>query len=447
MLKQPSLKRHILALALTSITLVWVAAAALTYIDARRELNEVLDAHLAQASTLLVAQTSHELEEVETEHDPLQHKYSLRVAFQIWEEGNRLRLRSANAPTEPLSLQENGYSDATINGQRWRVFSAWDNDHSMLIHVAEKTEVRDQLARGIALNLLEPLWIALPLLGIMLWLTVTGSLRPLKRMTNEIEHREPDNLTALDAGTAPSEVLPLIGHLNNLFMRINALIQNERRFTADAAHELRTPVAAIKAQAQVARGATDPQERLRALDQAIAGCDRTSHLIDQLLTLARLDIADADHREPCALRALVAEVMAEIAPTALNKGVQLELIEGAEITTDGLPTLLRIMLRNLLDNAVRHTPAGTLVRVEMTGATPPCITVTDNGPGLPAEELEKISRRFYRPLETKASGSGLGLSIVQRIVEIHRASMEIGLAPNHSGLRVTITFSSHDRTP
>lgn len=441
MLRQPSLKRHILVLTLSAITLVWLAAAAFTYFDARRELNEMLDAHLAQASTLLVAQASHELEEIDTEHGPLLHKYSLQVAFQIWQDGSELRLRSANAPAEPLTTQESGFSDVAIEGQHWRVFSTWDNTHSMLIHVAEKAEVRDELARGIAANLLRPLWIALPLLGVLLWVAVGGGLRPLTRLTREVEQRAPDNLALLDATARPSEVTPLIERLNQLFTRIGSALENERRFTADAAHELRTPVAAIKAQAQVAQGATSDDERNHALAGAIAGCDRATHLIEQLLTLAHLENVAADALESCALRALTAGVIAEIAPAALDKGVHLELNDGEEVIVNGLPTLLTIMLRNLVNNAVRHTPTGTTVRVEVTNLQGrPCISVCDDGPGLPAEELEKISQRFYRPLGTTASGSGLGLSIVRRIAELHHAQLSFSCGETKSGLKVTIIF-------
>jgi len=441
MLRRPSLKRHILVLALSAITLAWLAAAAFTYFDARRELNEMLDAHLAQASTLLVAQASHELEEIDTEHGPLPHKYSLQVAFQVWQGGSELRLRSANAPAEPFTTQESGFSDVAVEGQHWRVYSTWDNTHNMLIHVAEKTEVRDELARGIAANLLRPLWVALPLLGILLWIAVGSGLRPLTRLTREVEQRAPDNLAPLDATATPAEVTPLIERLNQLFTRIGITLENERRFTADAAHELRTPVAAIKAQAQVARGAASDDERNHALQNAIAGCDRATHLIEQLLTLARLESVKTEALEPCALHELAANVMAEIAPTALDNWVQLELIAGDEAVTNGLPALLKVMLRNLIDNAVRHTSSGTTVSVEVsTLQDRPCISVCDDGPGLSDEELEKISQRFYRPLGTTASGSGLGLSIVRRIAELHDAQLSFSSGETKSGLKVTISF-------
>lgn len=436
-----SLKQRLLALALTTVVSVWVGAAIFTYFDAREEFGEILDAHLAQSATLLVVQASRDLDEIETEHTPMSHKYSLRVAFQVWEDGRVLRLHSANAPEHPLAENEEGFSDTVINGHRWRVFGTWDNEGKNLIYVAESTKERDELSRAVASNLLKPLWFSLPVLALLLWLAVTGSLRPLSRLTHELARREPDNLAALDAGTAPREVLPLIERLNNLFARIDASLQKERRFTADAAHELRTPVAAIKAQAQVARSASTDTERLHALDNAILGCDRASHLIDQLLTLARIDTLDDKTTEPCQLRTIASEVIAAIAPAALHQDVHLELAAGQEIAVRGNPVLLKILLRNLIDNAVRHTRPGTSVRVDVADDQELVrLSVSDNGPGIPESEMGKVAERFYRPLGTSASGSGLGLSIVKRIAEIHAASLQLSPNKDGSGLSVTVTF-------
>jgi two-component system sensor histidine kinase QseC len=438
-----SLKQRLLMLALSTVVVVWLAAAAFTYFDAREEFGEILDAHLAQSAELLVIQASHDLDEVETEHTPLLHKYSLRVAFQVWEGGRVLRLHSASAPGLPLADLEQGYSDKIIDGERWRVFSTWDASKKNLIQVAELAKDRDELSRDVAGNLLKPLWFSLPILAFMLWLVVTRSLRPLDRLAGEVAQREPDNLAPLDAESAPREVLPLIDRLNRLFVRIDESLQKERRFTADAAHELRTPVAGIRAQAQVARAASGDGERIRALDNAILGCDRAAHLIDQLLTLARIDTLGDETTEPCHLRSLAAEVIASLAPTALSRDVRLELMEGEEVSVRGNAALLRILLRNLIDNAARHTPAGTSVHIDITdrqGQT--SLSVSDNGPGIPAPELDKLGERFYRPLGTSASGSGLGLSIVKRIAEIHSASMRLSTPEIGNGLSVTIIFKS-----
>ena len=301
--------------------------------------------------------------------------------------------------------------------------------------------MREELARDIAGNLLRPLWFSLPLLALLLWIAVMRGLRPLDKLAREVERREPDNLAALDASSAPREVVPLIERLNRLFTRIDASMQKERRFTSDAAHELRTPVAAIKAQAQVARAATAEAERIRALDNAILGCDRAAHLIEQLLTLARVDTLDRDVAEPCQLRDIAAETIAALAPAALEKGVQLELLAGNEVEVRGNPGLLRVLLRNLLDNAVKHTPPGTSVQVDITHEPgTACLSVSDNGPGIPEQERAKVLERFYRPLGTQGSGSGLGLSIVKRIAEVHDATLQIQPVNEGRGLRVTVAF-------
>ncbi len=438
-----SLRRRLLALALSTVTIVWLTATAITYFDAREEFGEILDSHLAQTASLLVIQASHELNEIETEHTPLLHKYSLRVAFQVWEDGRLLRLHSANAPGSPLSDHEQGFSNKVIDGKHWRVFSTWDDSGINLIQVAELTGDREELSRAVVSNLLDPLWFSLPILALMLWLAVTRSLRPLDNLTGEVAQREPNNLAPLNADTAPREVVPLIERLNSLFVRIDASMQKERRFTAVAAHELRTPVAAIKAQAQVASTASSDTERTHALNNAIIGCDRAAHLIDQLLTLARIDTLVAEITESCQLREIASEMIAAMAPTALNQNVRLELAEGDEISVRGNPVLLQILLRNLIDNAVRHTPSGTSVRISIAmkqGQT--CLSVSDNGSGIPESELDKLGERFYRPLGTSASGSGLGLSIVKRIAEIHSAALQFSSQQNGSGFSVCVLFKS-----
>lgn len=441
MAQRTSLKQRLLALVLAAITLVWLGAAGFTYFEARDEFDEMLDAHLAQAASLLTAQAEHELEEIDTEHAPLIHKYASRVAFQVWEKGRELRLHSANAPQERMASKESGFSDVTFGGERWRVFSAWDESGGFMVQVAERADAREKIKKDIIENLLFPLLVSLPLLALLLWLAVMRGLRPLDKLASEVGRREPDNLAALDASSAPREVAPLIERLNRLFARIKSSMEKERRFTSDAAHELRTPVAAIKAQAQVARAASGDAERIHALDNAILGCDRATRLIEQLLTLARVDTLDRDLTEACRLRDIAAEAIAAVAPVAIEKDMKLELLAGDEVVVRGNPGLLQVLLRNLLENSVRHTPPGTSVQVGIAhenGAV--CLSVSDNGPGILEQERDKVLERFYRPLDTQASGSGLGLSIVKRIAEVHDATLKMQPASEGGGLRVTVSF-------
>jgi len=437
-----ALKRRLLLALLGSIALVWLATALVSYLDARHELDELLDAHLAQSVSLLLAQTGREPEEIDTEHMPQLHKRARSVAIQIWEAGKVLRLHSVSAPAGRLSAREEGFSDARIEGRRWRVFSAWDAERRYLVQVGERYEKRDEIAASLAKNLLLPLLVALPLLGLLVWVSVARALRPLAELGRQVAARDPGNLGALDAGEVPAEVLPLVDNLNRLFGRVVQLIESERRFTADASHELRTPLAALKTQAQVARASVNDAERAHALDQVIAGCDRASHLVQQLLTLARLDPEQPGAGAgPCDLQDLARTAVAELAPYALGRQIEIDLAEGAALPVAGHAGLIAILLRNLIDNAIRYSPAGASVHVRaaLAGGLP-TLTVADQGPGIPAAERDKVGQRFYRILGTEEYGSGLGLSIVKRIAELHGAGFSLADGEQGRGLTVAVAF-------
>jgi len=439
---RPSIRRRVLVLAMIAVALVWTGTAAVVYFDARHEIDEGFDGHLAQTAALLVALSGGDLHDIDEEHAPRLDKRARRVAFQIWR-GNRLLLHSVDAPDEPLAQRE-GYSDRTIDKRRWRVFSTRTRD-GRIIHVGERSDTRDELARGMVINMLSPMLYALPVLALMLWLAVARGMRSLAAITGEVSARDPDNLSPLGVHAAPAEVVPLLEQLNRLFGRIEQSLESERQFTADAAHELRTPVAAIKAQAQVALAATVEKEREDGLRKVVAGCDRAAHLVDQLLVLARLDTANHVGREPCSLRALAAQAVAEAAPYAVGKNVSLELDAGDEGRIAGTPALLHVLLRNLIDNAARYSPSGTAVHIGIAERDDVVeLRVVDQGPGIPEAERQRVFQRFYRALGTGEEGTGLGLSIVQRIAEIHGARIELGTGPDGKGLAVSIVFPHRD---
>lgn len=433
-----SLQARLLVLALGATLLVWGATVAVTWVDAGEEIDEVMDAHLAQAAALLIVQLGEEIEDLELEHVPVLHRDARAVAFQIWEHGRRLRLHSANAPATRLGGKREGFSDRTIDGRRWRVFTAWDRSRDYLVHVGERSELRASLARRIVAGIVAPLLAALPLLALLLWLAVRRGLRPLQQLAGEVGRRQPDSLAALDP-RAPREVVPLIEQLNRLFARIAASLDRERRFTADAAHELRTPVAAIKAQAQVAQLASAPAPRAHALGQVVAAADRAGRLVEQLLQLSRLESGAPAAFTVCALRPLAREVLAELAPRAIAARVALELEDGPEASVSGVPELLAALLRNLLDNALRHGATRVRVRVEPApdGAT---LSVTDDGPGIPAADRGAVLERFRRLPTAGEGGSGLGLSIATRIAEIHGGRLELGDGDGGRGLRVAVAL-------
>jgi two-component system, OmpR family, sensor histidine kinase QseC len=440
---QRSIRRVLLLGVLAAVAATWLATAVVSYLDARHELDELLDAHLAQTASLLIAQAGRESGEVEVEHTPQLHPYERRVAFQFWEDGKVLRLHSANAPnTVRLSARDEGFGDADIDGQRWRVFSGWDDGHRFLVQVGERRKVRDEIVAKIVKNLLWPLAVALPALALLIWLGIDRALRPLQRIGGEVGRRAPDNLAPLDPAGAPPEVAPLVTSLNRLFARVRASIENERRFTADAAHELRTPLAALRAQAQVAQRATSDGERGRALDNVLAGCDRASHLVEQLLTLARLEPQGlGPGQAPCDLRELSQLAVADIIPDAHAKGIDVDLDAETAPTVSGDARLLRTLLRNLLDNAVRYSPAGTDVHVHVgERGRSAFLAVVDEGPGVPPNEMGRLGQRFHRVLGSEAPGTGLGLSIAQRIAEVHGARLTFAATSAQGGLTVTLEF-------
>jgi two-component system sensor histidine kinase QseC len=438
-----SIKRRLLVVLLATILLAWIATLLLSYRDARHELDELLDAHLAQSASLLIAQVGHEVDDIDTEHAPPVHRYSRKVAFQIWEKGQRLLLHSASAPNVPLSPQRDGFSDNDIAGERWRVFSAWDERQHFLVQVGERREARDELVLTIAKHLLQPLLITLPLLGLLIWFGVARGLRPLQALVGQVVARRPDNLAPLEVVAAPVEVGPLVEGLNQLFDRVRVSLESERRFTADAAHELRTPLAAIKTQAQVARAATAEVERRHALDNVLVGCDRAAHLVEQLLTLARLEPGSAALKQPerCDLYALARAAVAALAPAAVDKDIDLQLAEADALHVSGEPALLAILLRNLIDNAIRYSPRHSVVQVRVANAGNGAeLTVIDQGPGIPAESRALVWERFYRVLGTGEAGSGLGLSIAKRIADLHGATIALSEGDAGRGLRVSVIF-------
>jgi two-component system sensor histidine kinase QseC len=438
----PSLRRRLLVLLSGTVLLAWTATALFSYFDARHEIGEMLDAQLAQSAGLVAAQLEHEIEDETGGTVPRQYKQERKIAFQVWDRSDALLLRSASAPETRLSERDEGYADAVIDGKRWRIFSRRDESGRYVVQVGERYELRDELAESVAGHLMHPLAVALPVLALLIWFAVGAGLAPLGRLAAEVGRRAPDNLAPLEESRTPREVRPLLGALNTLFARLRALLEQERRFTADAAHELRTPLAAVKTQAQVALGAVDAEERARALAHVVTGTDRAAHLVEQLLMLARLDPQTAlAQARPASLRDLAAECVAAQAPAAAQKNVGVGLAAEDDGLIAGDSTLLAVLLRNLVDNAVRYSPAGGEIEVSIGREDGTVVLrVTDNGPGIPEAERSRVFERFYRVLGSGEEGSGLGLSIVKRIADLHRASIALAAGPGGRGLKMSVAF-------
>ncbi len=451
-----SLRRRLLVTLLTLTAGIWLITAFSSYRDSRHEIRELFDAQMAQTARTLLSVAGHELIELsgsqlksahihftgETRFTAGGHEYEHKLAYQLWQQPkNTLLLRSFSAPDTALSKKQNGYSTREINGESWRVFSLLDKNTGFQIQVGEAMAIRDELTDVVAFRLGMPLLIALPLLAVLISLGINHTLNPLKRLADAISRRAPTNLDAVDEENAPEEIAPLLAALNRLFERLTSAFENERRFTADAAHELRTPLAALRVQSQVAIRSTDEGERYQALEKILQGTERASRLIDQLLTLARVDPeAGLKQGERVDLEKLSEEVIAGYAGEAAVKRLELSITAGPDCVVAGQQESLAIMLRNLLDNAIRYTPEGGGIEVALEPREDSVLLrLGDSGPGIPETEHTLIFERFYRLAGQEIAGSGLGLSIVRRIAELHHADLRLG----HSrlgGLEVQVQF-------
>jgi two-component system sensor histidine kinase QseC len=449
----PSLRNRLLLTLLPATLVMWALVGVIIYAATQNEVDELIDAQLAQSARLLLNLMGHELKEEESMADEFSdddiaqqfseftHRYEQQLAFQMWLlRENRIWLRTNSAPLYRLAERDAGFEDRVIEGNRWRIYVVTDADRTIQVQVGENSERRQALRDYIAWRVLIPILLAVPLLAFMIWYGVSRAMAPLRNIAADVKNRRPDNLHPIGGAVVPLETQPLIDALNALFQRLQQAFETERRFTADAAHELRTPLAALKTQAQVALRATDDAERRQALAQVVNGVDRATHLAQQLLTLARIDPTLWVGRDQVDLPALAAEVLAEIAPAALARAIDLGLEARASAIVRGDRAMLAILLRNLVDNAIKFTPTGGKVEVRVgRDGERIVLSVDDSGTGIPPQERTRVFERFYRRIDALAPGSGLGLSIVKRIADLHHAVVRLDDAPA-GGLRVEVVF-------
>lgn len=435
-----SMQLQLLAWTLTFVGAVWLVLSVVAWREAESEAEELFDAHLAQTAALLVVLSRDESGDLPEELPS--HRYARKVAFQIWSDKGKLLARSTSAPLEQLTDQDKGFSNRRIDGRHWRIYSKQDDRHHHRILVAETYEARNAVGKELAKHLLTPLVFALPTLALGLVLLMRSRFRPLQRLASSIAQRSPDRLDPITLEAVPREVQPIIEQINRLMRRVSDSIEQERRFTADAAHEIRTPLAVIRTYAQVAEAATEPEERMRALTSVVQASDRATHLLGQLLTMARLD-NDAMTKQfvRCNLRKVAVDVIADITPHAMAKNVECMLDEGQASWIRGEPALLAVLLRNLIDNAIRYSPRDTFVAVTIKQTDGRVrLTVSDQGPGIPVAERERVLSRFTRLSGNSAPGSGLGLSIALRIAQIHSATLKLQDGAGEYGLSACVEF-------
>lgn len=483
----PSIRRRLLISLIFTIIVLWLISVYFVYVAAYHEVEEIYDAALAQESRILATLMVHEVEEDSKARDNLEkivdelgqevinksvvfrqfvdrfmadesnkdyltmvpherafgHRYEAKLAFLIKGVNGRTYLRS-NLPASYNTFTE-GYHNQIVDGKLWRMYGLKESSGLFHVQIGELMSVRQETVSEIVLNSLWPMIISLPMLGLFIWIVVGSGLKPLQSIADKVKRRDPNALDAISTQGAPSEVVPMVVSLNSLFQRVQKVLENERRFTADAAHELRTPLAALKTLAQAKSLADESNGHRSFLDQVMRGVDRATHLLEQLLTLARMDShsLDQSHVEEVDLHRETINILASLGALALEKDIELA-YEGVEhpIVMPGYTSGIQILLRNIIDNAIRYTPENGEVCVKLEDDDKkPKLIVRDTGPGIPDEKQQGLFQRFRRGEGTTTQGSGLGLSIVKRIVDLHHAKIDMENRNDRSGLLVTVTFS------
>ncbi len=454
-----SIRARLLLSLLAALALAAALVGGITYRNVLHETEALFDYQLRQMALSLRDQG-----EIASGDAAALNDEGLDFVVQIW----RIDGRSVYASRAHRALPSQavlGLAEIRVDGERWRSFAVAARDK--VIQVAQPVRIRQGLAADAALRGVLPLLLAAPAMAAALWWLITRSLRPLARVARQVAEQDAATLQPLPAADLPDEVAPLVSALNALLARLGQAWGQQRAFVADAAHELRSPLTALKLQAQVLRRLSEPAaaaappgnnaDRAAALDALVAGVDRASRLVEQLLTLARSEPgAPAPTAQPVALAALLRQVLADhAAALAAARGSHVELLVDqtpvppitglgdSGITVLGDPAALAVLVRNLVDNALRYTPAGGQVRLTLaSNRTGPLLAVDDNGPGIPEAERERVFERFVRgAAAADAAGSGLGLAIVRSIAQRHGASVALGESAL-GGLRVAVQFGA-----
>jgi two-component system sensor histidine kinase QseC len=442
-----SLRTRLLASLAALAAVLFMVSSLQSYLAYRETSKRLFDDSLSESASLFLQLAEHEMAEhgeilgaelmrTETRSEP----YGFQ--FQIWTLGMQAGVREGRLKTVPLQdFAVEGFGWTNIGGKRWRAYSGWNNARTLQIQIAQPRHLREALNRQALLRLVAEAIVMIVIACVLIWWIVTASIRPLRQTADNVAQRSQHDLGPVDVDGAPREVRPLLDALNRLLQRVGETLQMERRFTADAAHELRTPLAAIRANAQVLVAARDAEERESTARDLVASVDRNTRLVEQLLSLARADqSAGTGQFQDLDLARIVDDQLQSHRGLAGRLGVTLTgALQPAHLAGD--PALLAVLVRNLVDNALRYTPAGGSVQVSTAREEDAAVLIVeDTGTGIALEEREKVFERFYRVAGPRATGSGLGLSIAQRIADLHGATIHVAAGKEGKGTRITVTL-------
>ena len=433
-----SLRGRLLWLLLIAVALAALVQGALAYYAAGHEADEIFDYHMQQIALATRGSAIGSVQPIE--HDVEEANFDFVI--QVWSRDGTPVFASTKRAELPRQARP-GFSDVTAHGTEYRVFSM--ETATQVIQVSQERSARRELAGTLVLRIVGPVMLLAPVLMLAVWWVVTQSTRPLARARRQIARRAADELSPLVAPGLPDEVRPLVDEINLLFARLTEAFAAQRDFVADAAHELRSPLAALRLQVQSMQRATNTEARAVAAPRLLAGIDRMGRLVDQMLVLARQDTAaEPLGGAPVDLRAIATLAIGDVLPSAQERRIDLGIIDAETNSVNGEPEALRILFRNLLENAIKYAPEGgtvdVAIRVQQGQAA---VEIADSGPGIPVDERNRAFARFFRLPGSTAAGSGLGLAIAQSIARRHHATITLGTSSRLGGLLVTVQFPAH----
>jgi two-component system OmpR family sensor kinase len=434
-----SLRRQLLYTLMAALVISSTVVAIVTYQNAKDEIDEMFDANLAQVANTLKEGHAYATNLKATEHRDATHvSNEADFIVQIWGKNNMLEYTSHPYIQFPLQQQKE-WSTATFEGETWRVYK--DQTGNNTVQVAQLLKERNATIEEVVINIMIPQLVFIPLFGLIIWLAIGKSMKPLVWVSALIAKRGPNALDPIDTKNIPIEIIPLTTALNNLLQRLSEALATQRQFVADAAHELRTPLTALTLQLNMIEIARNDSEREEAVKHYKTGIERSVHLVQQLLILARME-PEAAGKMPATinLAEIVNICVSQFIALAEDKNIDLGIQAIDNKTIEGDFDSLRIMFGNLVDNAIRYTPIGGKIDISLTSIENSILLeIEDSGPGLPPHEYERVFDRFYRAASSGIQGTGLGLSIVKAIAEKH--TIQIVLAPaSLGGLKVSLIF-------
>jgi two-component system OmpR family sensor kinase len=438
-----SMRARLLWLLLAAVVLVAIAQAIVAYSTAHVQANGIFDYHMQQMAMSLrggVAASA-----PASEGDVIEEGRRTDFVVQVWTSDGLLKYQSSNVTQLP-ERSEIGFSDVDSDGVAYRVFSV--RSPSQVVQVAQDMRARDAMARTLAWRTMTPILVMAPLLMLIVWGVVSTSLSPVARVRQQLATRQPDELDEVNEDGLPDEVRPLIHELNLLFGRVRQSFEEQNRFVADAAHELRSPLAASLARSRLVSCSRNAASRRQATTRLSAGIERATRLVEQLLAMARQQALSAKGAPASEFQLLEVVRMAIIdaATAARARRIDLGLSRSEEVLVTGSPDAIRTLVSNLIDNAVKYTPEGGSVDAEVrVDGTRSVLSVEDSGPGIPESERERVLDRVHRLAGDETVGSGLGLAIVKAIADAHGAALTLDRSERLGGLRVVVNFPANEQ--